>query len=63
MRVLEVLARTVSGNERVSALLRRLGFEPFGTRVGDAWMRAAGWEHADWHLTRVRWTSYDPAGS
>jgi RimJ/RimL family protein N-acetyltransferase len=51
-----ITADSVDANERIARLLLRLGFEAIGTRPGTGWMRARGWSHAEWLLTRDRWS-------
>ena len=51
----EVRGISVSANSRVTRLAQRYGFVPVGGRAGSEWMRARGWHHTEWQLTRERW--------
>jgi ribosomal-protein-alanine N-acetyltransferase len=46
---------SVSANSRVARLAHRYGFVAVGERPGSEWMRARGWHHTEWQLTRERW--------
>ena len=46
---------TVSANERVARLVRRLGFQRVGDADGPSWLAARGWRETTWELTRARW--------
>ena len=51
----EVRGISVSANLRVARLAQRYGFVAVGSRPDSAWMRAHGWHHTEWQLTRERW--------
>jgi ribosomal-protein-alanine N-acetyltransferase len=51
----EVRGMSVSANSRVARLAHRYGFVAVGRRPGSEWMRARGWHHTEWQLTRARW--------
>jgi ribosomal-protein-alanine N-acetyltransferase len=51
----EVRGISVSANARVARLAHRYGFVAVGRRPGSEWMRARGWHHTEWRLTRERW--------
>ena len=51
----EVRGMSISANARVARLARRYGFVAVGTPPGPAWLRAQGWHHIEWQLTRERW--------
>jgi [ribosomal protein S5]-alanine N-acetyltransferase len=51
----EVRGISVSANARVARLALRYGFVAVGRRPGSEWMRARGWHHTEWQLTRERW--------
>jgi [ribosomal protein S5]-alanine N-acetyltransferase len=51
----EVRGISSSANARVARLARRYGFVAVGTHPGPAWLRAQGWHHIEWQLTRERW--------
>lgn len=50
-----VRGQIVAGNERVEALLGRLGFRCLGTWPGSGWMRGRGWTCAEWELGAEEW--------
>ena len=52
-----VRGETVSANDRIGALLRRLGFREAGGRAGPDWMRARGWSYALWELGAADWVA------
>lgn len=52
-----VRASTVSGNARVAALVRRLGFARVRCAEGAEWMSARGWTEVEWRLERGAWKS------
>jgi [ribosomal protein S5]-alanine N-acetyltransferase len=51
----EVRGISVSANSRVTRLAQRYGFVVVGRHPGSQWMRARGWHHTEWQLTRERW--------
>jgi ribosomal-protein-alanine N-acetyltransferase len=51
----QVRGVSVSANSRVARLAYRYGFVAVGRRPGSEWMRARGWHHTEWQLTRERW--------
>ena len=53
----EVRGVSISANARVAALAQRIGLVEIGMRPGPAWMRARGWKHIEWQLTRETWES------
>ena len=54
----EVRGISVSANSRVARLARRYGFVAVGRCPGPEWMRARGWHHTEWQLTRERWEGF-----
>lgn len=48
---------TVSANERVTHLLRRLGFRSLEATAGPEWLAARGWQQIPWELTREQWVA------
>ena len=52
-----VRGETVSANDRIGALLRRLGFREAGGRAGPDWMRARGGSYALWELGAADWVA------
>jgi ribosomal-protein-alanine N-acetyltransferase len=51
----QVRAVSVSGNERIAGLLRKLGFAEAGSRPGEGWMSEEGWTFVEWELLRPAW--------
>lgn len=50
LRLERIRAQTVSGNARVAALVRKLGFRLQGVHPGPRWMSERGWAYANWEL-------------
>ena len=50
-----VRGTTVSANERVTRLVRRLGFRRVAEAEGSAWLAARGWREVTWELRREDW--------
>lgn len=53
----EVLAVTVTQNDRVARLLERLGFRACGTREGPGWMLERGLSETEWRLSAAQWVN------
>jgi ribosomal-protein-alanine N-acetyltransferase len=51
----EILAMTVTQNQRIARLLERLGFSACGTRAGPGWMSERGLSETEWRLTAAPW--------
>ena len=58
----QVQAVSVSGNERIAGLLRKLGFAEAGRRPGEEWMREKGWVFVEWVIGREGWEGAGSAG-
>ena len=57
LKLAAVRGVSISANVRVAALAQRIGLVEVGMRPGSAWMRARGWNHIEWQVTRERWES------
>lgn len=50
-----IVGISVTENDRVARLVRKLGFRSAGTRPGPDWMAARGWSETEWLLTAEEW--------
>ncbi|UQA55860.1 GNAT family N-acetyltransferase [Polyangium aurulentum] len=58
----EVRAESVSGNERIAGLLKKLGFAEAGSKPGEEWMREKGWGFVAWVLGKEGWEGAGSVG-